>query len=425
MTAPSPTVSIQGQGVVPADQLNTYVQTVVNYPQLRTFSGLNNMVAYAQGAASPGDGGQGFFWYNSTSTAADNNSTVIVPSGNIQGAWLALPASNSGNVEVPGTLTVVGATTLESTLTVDGLATFAEDIVMDGTGELQVPSGTTAERSATPANGMIRYNSSTGQFEGFGAAGWQPLAGSAAASIFPGNIYGLVPSALTGTSTTASATVSAGAATDSLAVAVLSLAAPGSWSVANGNAINGYQGGTTLPDNATIHIFLVTGTAGTGLFGSTSETAPVLPSGYALFRRIFSFTTGSGGSTTPYTADETAGGALTCFFTTNFPTDLNVTAPTASRTLETFSVPTGVRMGWVGIIQPGGTGVIIFTSPDEPDVAASYATAYDVYFDGTRLFTAPPSRPKITNTSAQLGVRASAAITVTASTFGFVDFRRS
>jgi len=424
LTAPLPTVSLQGLGVVPADLLNTYVQTVVNYPQLRTFSGLSNMVVYAQGQASPSDGGQGFFWYNAASTAADNNSTVIVPSGNIQGAWLALPTVNVGDFDIPGTLTVAGATNLESTLVVDGPATFAEDLVMTGTGEVQVPVGTTAQRTMTPADGMIRYNSSTGQFEGFGASGWQPLAGSAAASIFPGNIYGLVPSAIAGTSTTASLSVSAGAATDSLAVAVLSLAAPGAWSVTNGNVINGYQGGTTLPNNSTIHIFLVTGTAGTGLFGSTSETAPVLPSGYALFRRILSFTTGSGGSPNPYTADETCGGALTCFYTPGFPTDLNVTASTASRTLETFSVPTGIRVGWIGIIQPGGTTVVIFTSPDEPDIAAFYNTAYDVSYDGTSLYTATPSRPKITNTSAQLGVRARVATTVTASTFGFVDFRR-
>ena len=90
MTAPSPAVQIAGQGAVSADNYNTFVQTVVNYAQLRTITGLANMVVIAQGTSSPNDGGQGAFYFNSTSTAADNNSTVIVPSGSVQGAWLRL-----------------------------------------------------------------------------------------------------------------------------------------------------------------------------------------------------------------------------------------------------------------------------------------------------------------------------------------------
>ena len=86
----APTVYVSGQGSVSADQLSTFVQTVYNYAQLRTFPALNNMSALALGASAPNDGGQGHFYYNATSTAADNNSTVIVPNGVTQGAWLRL-----------------------------------------------------------------------------------------------------------------------------------------------------------------------------------------------------------------------------------------------------------------------------------------------------------------------------------------------
>ena len=58
---PSPFVSIQGQGVVPADLLNTFVQTVTNFAQLRTFTGLTSMLADVQGGVAPGDGLGGRF----------------------------------------------------------------------------------------------------------------------------------------------------------------------------------------------------------------------------------------------------------------------------------------------------------------------------------------------------------------------------
>ena len=50
------------------------------------------MIVQVLGAVTPGDGGQGVYWYNASSTAPDNNSTVIVPTGSVgYGAWLQLP----------------------------------------------------------------------------------------------------------------------------------------------------------------------------------------------------------------------------------------------------------------------------------------------------------------------------------------------
>jgi hypothetical protein len=111
---PLPTVSVQGLGVVPADLLNTYVQTVVNFAALRNFTGLSNMVVSVQGGAAAGDGLGGFFYYNSSSVAADNGATVIVPTGNIQGAWLKLLSSYSYQVPLTGFSVQVpnGATSL-------------------------------------------------------------------------------------------------------------------------------------------------------------------------------------------------------------------------------------------------------------------------------------------------------------------------
>ena len=77
----------------------------------------------------------------------------------------------TGNVDIEGTLHVVGATTLDSTLsiggdsTVTGNATIAGLLNLSGTGEMIVNIGTTAQRVNNKIGGF-RYNSTTKQFEG-------------------------------------------------------------------------------------------------------------------------------------------------------------------------------------------------------------------------------------------------------------------
>jgi len=45
------------------------------------------------------------------------------------------------------------------------------------TGSAELPSGTTAQRDGTPAAGMLRFNSDTGQFEGYDGTAWGEIAG--------------------------------------------------------------------------------------------------------------------------------------------------------------------------------------------------------------------------------------------------------
>jgi hypothetical protein len=80
--------------------------------------------------------------------------------------WVGDAASSP--VQIVGAGAPVAGTTL--TMTADG--TFS------GTGQLKVPAGTTAQRSGSPAAGMIRYNSSTGTFEGYTTA-WGSIGGGA------------------------------------------------------------------------------------------------------------------------------------------------------------------------------------------------------------------------------------------------------
>lgn len=123
---PLPTVFVTGQGSVNGDMLNTFVQVCQNFAQMRTFSALNDMSVYVLGGASEGDGLQGQFWWNGyLINPVDNNTTVIVPYGNIQGAWLRLPVSLPTNSPVRPIATGTSDTLLASDNTVAWYSTTA------------------------------------------------------------------------------------------------------------------------------------------------------------------------------------------------------------------------------------------------------------------------------------------------------------
>jgi hypothetical protein len=93
----------------------------------------------------------------------------IKPSGT--GA-LEIAPTNVGTIDnmTIGATTARAATVTSLTSTGDGSFT--------GTGQVKLPSGTTGQRSGSPAAGMIRYNNSTGSFEGYTSA-WGSIGGGA------------------------------------------------------------------------------------------------------------------------------------------------------------------------------------------------------------------------------------------------------
>tara|TARA_R100000234_G_scaffold116669_1_gene94018 strand:+ start:20 stop:979 length:960 start_codon:yes stop_codon:yes gene_type:complete len=85
-------------------------------------------------------------------------------------------ASGSGTFTSLGKIDVTDmghATTASPSFT--GTITSAGDLVMSGTGSLQLPTGTTAQRP-TPATGDIRFNTTLTQFEGYNGGSWGELA---------------------------------------------------------------------------------------------------------------------------------------------------------------------------------------------------------------------------------------------------------
>tara|TARA_R100000329_G_scaffold42588_1_gene39590 strand:- start:10 stop:960 length:951 start_codon:yes stop_codon:yes gene_type:complete len=68
--------------------------------------------------------------------------------------------------------------------TFTGTVTSSGDLVLSGTGSLQLPTGTTAQRP-TPATGDIRFNTTLTQFEGYNGSAWGEIAnGVPAGSVF-------------------------------------------------------------------------------------------------------------------------------------------------------------------------------------------------------------------------------------------------
>jgi len=93
-----------------------------------------------------------------------------------------MSTQNANNVAITGGAingTTIGATTASTgaftTFSASGTATFTS------TGAVKLPVGTTGQQP-TPATGMLRYNSTISNFEGYYAASWIPLGGLASGS---------------------------------------------------------------------------------------------------------------------------------------------------------------------------------------------------------------------------------------------------
>ena len=88
-------------------------------------------------------------------------------------------AANSAWITI-GTLADVNlGLATKASPTFSGTATFGGDVLMTGTGQLDLPVGTTAQRSGSPNSGMIRFNSTLTTFEGYNGTAWGAIGGGA------------------------------------------------------------------------------------------------------------------------------------------------------------------------------------------------------------------------------------------------------
>jgi hypothetical protein len=112
----------------------------------------------------------------STFLCAWNGSDFVKVSENVAGSNTQVQYNNNGVLGASANLTFDG-----TTLAVTGAVTASADSQFTSTGALKISAGTTAQRPGSPAVSMIRYNSTTGEFEGYSGAtpAWKSIGGSA------------------------------------------------------------------------------------------------------------------------------------------------------------------------------------------------------------------------------------------------------
>ena len=90
-----------------------------------------------------------------------------------------------------------------TTLGITGALTASADSSFTSTGALLISKGTTGEQPGSPATGMIRYNTTTNQFEGYSGSSpaWKSIGGSALSNdtSTASNLYPVFAGATTGT----------------------------------------------------------------------------------------------------------------------------------------------------------------------------------------------------------------------------------
>ena len=119
---------------------------------------------------------------NDYSLLADSSATNGVAWKQVPTAGIADDAVTAGKLAdtsvTPGSYTASAITVAQQgRVTAASSGSFIAKTSATGSGQL--PSGTTAQRDGSPSAGMIRYNSTTGGFEGYGAA-WGSIGGGAA-----------------------------------------------------------------------------------------------------------------------------------------------------------------------------------------------------------------------------------------------------
>ena len=117
---------------------------------------------------------------------------------NAAGSNTQVQFNNSGVLGGSSNLTWNG-----STLAITGALTATANSSFTSTGALLISKGTTGEQPGSPATGMMRYNTTTNQFEGYSGSSpaWKSIGGSALSNdtSTASNLYPVFAGATTGT----------------------------------------------------------------------------------------------------------------------------------------------------------------------------------------------------------------------------------
>jgi len=209
------------------------------------------------------------------------NTTTARFEGYQGGAWVTAGSGDGTVTTVTGTadqITVVNGTTTP-------IISLASNPIVPGTASMTLPVGSTATRPVG-SNGMIRYNTDIGLFEGYVNGSWQTIAaGSGVTSVATGT--GLLggPITSTGTITIDTTVVATLTGTQTLTNKTISGSNNTLTNIANASLTNSsvtYNGVTvalgasgTITATATNALTIGTGLTGTSYNGSTAVTIAI------------------------------------------------------------------------------------------------------------------------------------------------------
>jgi hypothetical protein len=223
-----------------------------------------------------------------------------------------------------------------------------------------------------------------------------------------------------GTSPNTVLDISAGQCVDSTNAFVINLAAftkstGGSWAAGSGS--NGMGTGLTIANSTWYHVFAIIKGGNPDVYFDTSVTAANAPAGTTAFRRIGSFLTNGSAQIIAFTQN----GDEFAWVTT--VEDVNTATWSTGPTLQTLTVPTGVRVnalfGVFALYVSAGRALIVYP----PDAGSgSGATIVNVQPASTASAGLANIR---TNGSAQIGLvgGANGGATYSINTYGWIDTR--
>jgi hypothetical protein len=158
--------------VCTADQGGTIGSTAVSWVQ---FAGVGSVTSGSGGVSVSANAVS----LNLSGSTLDQTSGLKVADGGITNTQISASAAiaDSKLAKVTTAGKVSGGAITDGTIGGSTAITTTGTPTFNGTSHLKLPSGTNAQRPATPVNGMIRYNSDLTAFEGYAAGAWSGIGG--------------------------------------------------------------------------------------------------------------------------------------------------------------------------------------------------------------------------------------------------------
>ena len=183
-------VQFNNNGVFGASSGMTWDGTNLTVTSLKDSALTSGRVTFA-GASGLLSDAAGLTWDGTYLTANSIKNTALT-SGRVTFAGASGLLSDSSNLTWNG-----------SALAITGALTATTDSTFSSTGALTISKGTTAQQPGSPVTGMMRYNTTTNQFEGYSGSSpaWKSIGGSALSNdtSTATNLYPVFAAATSGT----------------------------------------------------------------------------------------------------------------------------------------------------------------------------------------------------------------------------------